>query len=188
MKPSLIIVDMLKDTFENHPDSYIVKKCQQFIPKLNKFIDFFHDRKLPVIFACDSFLQKDFIFSGRMKPHSIRNTRGAEPIDELKRADEDILLPKRRFSAFYKTDLDQTLRTLDVDTVFISGIATHVCVLTTALDAISYDFRAIIMQQCCAAHSENIHEAIISVYEKTPLYPLLQVLDNNACWDLLKSI
>ncbi len=188
MRPSLIIVDMLKDTFENHPDSYIVKKCREFIPELNKFIGFFHDKGFPVIFACDSFLQEDFIFFGRMKPHSLRNTKGAEPIDELKKIERDILLPKRRFSAFYKTDLDQTLRTLGVNTVFISGIATHVCVLTTALDAISHDFKAIIMHQCCAAHSEHIHEAIISVYEKTPLYPLLQVLDNKACWDLLESV
>ena len=55
---------------------------------------------------------------------------------ELDRLPRDMVLPKRRFSAFFKTDLDQTLRTLDVDTVLVGGISTNFCVLTTALDAV----------------------------------------------------
>ncbi len=186
MKPCLVIVDMLKDTFKNHPDSYIVSACKGFIPELNEFIRFFHEKEFPVIFACDSFLPQDFIFTGRMKPHSLRNTEGSEPIDELDRLEKDIVLPKRRFSAFFKTDLDQTLRTFKVNTLFVSGIASHVCVLTTALDAISHDFKAIIMKDCCAAHSKEIHDAVVAAYSKTPLYPLLQVLGNDECWKLLR--
>ena len=38
---------------------------------------------IPVIFACDSFLAKDFIFKGRMKPHAIRGTEGTKPLSDL---------------------------------------------------------------------------------------------------------
>ena len=187
MKPALIIVDLLKDTFDKMPDSYIVKKSKEFLPALNEFIDFFHDKNWPVVFACDSFLKEDFLFRGGMKPHSLRGTKGSEPVDELHRKPEDHVVWKRRFSAFFKTDLDQTLRTLGVDTVFVSGIATHVCVLTTLLDAISHDFHAILMHECCAAHTHEAHQAVLTAYAKTPLFPLLRVVDNDECWKILKE-
>jgi len=49
-------------------------------------------------------------------------------IDEFEAHSEDIILPKRRFSAFFKTDLDITLRTLEVDTIALAGINTDACV------------------------------------------------------------
>ncbi|SFM79864.1 cysteine hydrolase family protein [Thermodesulforhabdus norvegica] len=187
MKPALIIVDMLKDTFRRHPESPIVLECKKFIPFLNDFIDLFHAKNYPVVFACDSFLPEDFIFRAGLKPHSLRGTEGSEPIDELHRSPSDHIVQKRRFSAFFKTDLDQTLRTLGVDRIFVSGIATNICVLTTALDAVSNDFSAVIMEQCCAAHNPEAHLAVIKAYKKTPLHPLLQVLNNKECLELLKA-
>ncbi len=185
MKPALLIVDMLKDTFEERADTPLVRAAQLFLPRLNGWLDWFHEQKLPVIFACDSFYRDDFIFRGRMEPHSLRGTRGAAVIDELHRGASDIVLEKRRFSAFFKTDLDQTLRTLGADTVIIAGIATHVCVLGTALDALSNDFSAIILEDCCAAHREEYHEPVLNAFRKTPLFPLLQVCDSETCRQLL---
>lgn len=187
MKPALIVVDLLKDTFDHHPASYIVEATMDFMPRLNALIDGFHGSKLPVVFACDSFLPGDFIFKGRMKAHSLRGTSGAEIIDVLKRQSEDHLVPKRRFSAFFKTDLDQTLRSLGVDTVLVTGIATPICVMTTALDAVSHDFSAVIVEDCCAAHRSRDHEALLDAYRMTPLYPLLQVLSSERCLEILLS-
>jgi nicotinamidase/pyrazinamidase len=181
MKPALIVVDLLRDTFENHPESSIVAGARAFMPRLNALIDAFHQGNLPVIFACDSFMPEDFIFQGKMKPHSLRGTPGAEVVDGLNKMAEDYLVPKRRFSAFFKTDLDLTLRTLGVDTVLVTGIATPICVLTTALDAVSHDFSAIIVEDCCAAHRPQDHEAVLNAYRKTPLHPLLQVLTSEGC-------
>ncbi len=185
MKPALIVVDLLNDTFDHHPDSYIVKASRAFFHRLNLLIDAFHRDCLPVIFACDSFFPEDFIFSAEMKPHSLRGTHGADVVPELNKGPQDHLLPKRRFSGFYKTDLDQTLRSLGVDTVLVTGIATTVCVLTTAMDALSHDFSAVIVEDCCAAHRPQDHEAILAVYRKTPLHPLLQVLSSDECLKML---
>lgn len=187
MRSALIVVDLLRDTFENHPESAIVRDAKAFIPILNGLIDAFHAAGLPVIFACDSFLEGDFIFQGRMQPHSIRGTRGASVINDLHRKDEDHILPKRRFSAFFKTDLDQTLRMLGVDTVFVTGIATHICVLTTALDVVSNDFRAIIVEDCCAAHRPEEHRAVLEAYRKTPLYPLLQIAGSKESLEMIEE-
>ena len=176
MKPALIVVDMLKDTFNKHPDAFITKAGLKFVPTLNRLSAMFRDKRLPVIFSCDSFLPGDFIFQGKMKPHSIRGTEGADVIDELERKTGDIVLSKRRFSSFFKTDLDQTLRTMGCDTVVVAGIATHICVLTTVLDAVSLDFNAILLKDCCAAHKPEYHTGTIRIYEKSPLYPLMKIM------------
>lgn len=187
MRPALIVVDLLRDTFENHPESPVAKAAMAFLPTLNGVLDRFHAEGFPVIFACDSFLRDDFIFKGRMAPHSLRATRGAEVMPELHREPDDHLVPKRRFSGFFKTDLDQTLRTLGVDTVVLAGIATPICVTATALDALSHDFRAVILEDCCAAHRPEDHQAVLDAYRKTPLYPLFQVMSSRQFLELISS-
>lgn len=184
MNPALIVVDMLLDTFEKHPESAIVEHAREFLPRLNQLLALFHRKDMPVIFACDSFLPQDFIFKGKMKPHSLRGTPGESVIPDLHGSPRDYVLPKRRFSAFFKTDLDQTLRTLQVDTVLICGIATPICVLTTALDAVSNDFAAIMVEDCCAAHHPEYHEAVLNTYRKTPLFPLLRLLTCHECMEI----
>ncbi len=178
MKPALIIVDMLKDTFNKHPDAFITKEALKFVPTINRLSAMFRDKGLPVIFSCDSFLQSDFIFQGKMKPHSIRGTDGATVIDELEREPSDIVSQKRRFSAFFKTDLDQTLRTFGCDTVTVVGIATHICVLTTVLDAVALDFKAILLKDCCAAHKPEYHTGTIQIYKSSPIYPLIRIMSS----------
>lgn len=183
MKPALIIVDMLKDTFNKHPDAFITKAALKFVPTLNRLSSMFRAKGLPIIFSCDSFLQGDFIFQGKMKPHSIRGTEGATVIDELEREKSDIVSQKRRFSAFFKTDLDQTLRTLGCDTVAVAGIATHICVLTTVLDAVALDFNAVLLKDCCAAHKPEYHTGTIQTYESSPIYPLIRIMSSEALID-----
>ena len=179
MKPALIIIDMLKDTFEKHPDAFISKEALKFVPTINRLSSILRDKGFPVIFSCDSFLEDDFIFQGKMKPHSIRGTEGANVIDQLDKELSDIVSEKRRFSAFFKTDLDQTLRDLDCDTVVVVGISTHICVLSTLIDAVAFDFKAILLRDCCQAHTSEIHDGVTQIYEKTPLYPLMRILSSE---------
>lgn len=175
MTPALIIVDMLKDTFDKHPDAYISKAAMKFVPTLNRLSAMFREKRYPVVFSCDSFLEDDFIFKGKMKPHSIKGTDGAEVIDQLTREAGDTISEKRRFSAFFKTNLEKTLRDFGCDTVAVGGISTHICVLTTVLDAVALDFKAVLLEDCCAAHAPEIHDRTIEIYGKTPLYPLLRI-------------
>ena len=187
MKPALIVVDLLRDTFERHPDSPVAMAARAFLPALNTVIDHFHQKGFPVVFACDSFLRDDFIFRGRMAPHSLRATPGAEVIPELHREQGDHMVYKRRFSGFFKTDLDQTLRTLGVDSVAVAGIATPICVTATALDALSHDFRTFIIEDCSAAHRPEDHQAVLDAYRRTPLHPLLQVMSSRQLMELMAS-
>ncbi len=176
MNPAIIVVDMLKDNFKREANLPITLEAVRIIPNIKKLLD--HGRRMAwsIIFACDSFLEGDFIFGGRMKPHSIRGTKGAEVIGDLTPLAREMVLEKRRFSAFFKTDLDQTLRTLTVDTVVLAGVSTHVCVLMTAMDALSNDFHSIIIEDCCAAYSQEVHRVALDLYRDFGLYPLLRIL------------
>jgi nicotinamidase-related amidase len=180
MNPAIVVIDMLKDNFERTTRSSVLSEFSRIIPNVRGLLDHGRRKGCPIIFACDSFLEGDFIFQGRMKPHSIRGTKGAEVIEDFNPSATDILLEKRRFSAFFKTDLDQTLRTLKVDTVAVAGISTHVCVLMTALDALSHDFHAVIIEDCCAAHKQDVHRAALDLYRGFALYPLLRILSLEA--------
>jgi len=176
MKPAIIIVDMLKDNFKESSRNPYLETGRTIIPNLQKLLGEGRKRRFPIIFACDSFLEGDFIFKGRMKVHSLRGTKGAEVLDELKPEPTDIILPKRRFSAFFKTDLDQTLRVFGVDTIIVTGMTTEVCVLMTVMDGLCHDFSAILLEDCCASRSKEIHQACLGLYRDFALYPLLRTM------------
>ncbi len=177
VKPVVIIVDMLED---NYGDRFNKEREEErIVPLVRDFLKICRDVSIPVVFACDSFLEGDFIFGGRMQPHAIRGTNGARVLDDLETQPGDMVLPKRRFSAFFKTDLDQTLRTWNIDTVAVGGIATHFCVLATAFDAVCHDFRSVILEDLCAAYKKEIHDNALNAYRYSPIHPLLNVMTSS---------
>ena len=176
MRPAIIVVDMLKDNLKESPRNPYFQEGSAIISNLQRLLEEGRKRGFPIIFACDSFLEGDFIFKGRMKVHSLRGTKGAEVVDELKTEPSDIILSKRRFSAFFKTDLDQTLRVLGVDTIVVTGITTEVCVLMTVMDGLSHDFSAILLEDCSASRTKEFHQRCLNLYRDFALYPLLKIM------------
>lgn len=183
MKPAIIVVDMLRDSLPHNGKGD--GEGEKIIAPMREFLGQCRKASVPIIFAMDSFLPGDFIFKGRMKPHALRGTEGAEVIPELEPCERDYLLPKRRFSAFFKTDLDQTLRTIGVDTVAVCGINTHFCVLATVFDAVCHDFYTIILDDLSASFKREIHESFVNTYRFSAIHPLLQVM---ASVEFLKSL
>ena len=174
-KPALIVIDMVKDNFDDSRKLPITPLAKRIIAPLNHLSERFRERGWPVIFSTDAFQPDDFIFQGRMHPHSLAGTRGAEVIDELNRMRDDLWLPKPRFSAFFKTDLALRLREMEVTLCAVGGISTHFCVLTTVMDAICHDFKAVLLEDCSAAPSAEVHAQTLNLYRRNPLYPLLKV-------------
>ena len=174
-KPALLIIDMVKDYFDESKKLPITAPAKRIVPPLNRMIGLFRRRGWPIVFSTDAFKQGDFIFSGRMKPHSLAGTAGAGVVDELDRTDADLWLPKPRFSAFFETGLEKWLARKKITLCAVGGIATHICVLTSVLDALSHGFKAALLEDCSAAPSELIHQRILNCYRRNPLYPLLKV-------------
>jgi nicotinamidase/pyrazinamidase len=183
MNPAVIIVDMLEGNYGKNRSGE--KEEEKIIFPVRDFLKTCRSLSIPVIFACDSFLSNDFIFKGRMKPHAIRGTEGTRPLADLEPSVDDIILEKRRFSAFFKTDLDQTLRTMNVDTVAVGGVNTHFCVLATAFDAVCHDFHTLILEDLSAAYKKEIHTNTLDAYRNSAIYPIFRVMRSE---DFLKTV
>ena len=173
--PALLIIDMVKDNFMDSRNLAITPFARATIEPLNKLIDVFRGQKWPIVFSTDAFHEDDFIFKGRMQPHSLSGTEGAKVVDALDMREDDLWLPKPRFSAFFNTGLANWLQERGVSLCAVGGISTHFCVLTTVLDAICHDFKSVLLEDCSAASSKQLHEQTLDNYRRNPLFPLLRV-------------
>jgi nicotinamidase-related amidase len=167
---------MVKDNFEESKMLPITAFAKRIIDPINRVIGAFREQQWPIVFSTDAYRSDDFIFTGSMRPHSLAGTKGAEVVDELDRRGEDLWLPKPRFSAFFRSGLEEWLRERKVSLCAVTGIATNFCVLATVLDAICFDFKVVLLEDCTAASSQEVHEQTVGIYRRNPLYPLLKVI------------
>ena len=77
----------------------------------------------------------------------------------------DYTVPKRRYSAFYGTDLEILLRGLKVETLILCGGLTDVCVHYTFVDGHQGDYFVRVAEDCVAGSSVEAHEAALSAME-----------------------
>ncbi|HPT65286.1 MAG: isochorismatase family cysteine hydrolase [Acetomicrobium sp.] len=89
----------------------------------------------------------------------IEGTKGGEIVDELKPIDGEYLICKRRWSAFFQTELDNLLKRLDVDQVVVTGVQTPNCIRGTVWDANSLDYEVIVLTDGTGASTSEVHEA-----------------------------
>jgi nicotinamidase/pyrazinamidase len=184
--PALLIIDMVKDNFRQERNLPITPLAIKTIDPLNQTIRFFRSHRWPVVFSTDAFDRNDFIFTGRMPPHSLAGTEGAEVVDALDFQETDTWLPKPRFSAFFKTGLEKILHDRGITLCAVAGIATPFCVLTTAMDALCHDFKAVILEDCSTAFSDDLHRQTLGIYRRNPLYPLFRVMTSPDLMNELK--
>ncbi len=82
------------------------------------------------------------------------------------RPEDYTVTSKKRYSAFYGTDLEILLRGLGTETVVLTGIDTDVCVLSTAWDAVNRDHLTFIMRDCTHCSSEEDRQAALRIMDR----------------------
>jgi nicotinamidase-related amidase len=110
---------------------------------------------VPVVYCSDSHLAGIDVELTVHPDHAIRGTWGAEIAPELLPAATDYSLTKRRYSAFFGTELEALLRELRVDTVLLTGVATNGCVRHTAADAFFHGFTVVVVTDCVESRDEE---------------------------------
>jgi ureidoacrylate peracid hydrolase len=85
---------------------------------------------------------------GRESRILIRDTWNTDIVDELKPQGDDSVIYKHRYSGFYQTDLDATLRKLGIQYLIIAGCTTSVCVESTVRDAMFRDYSCLLLEDC----------------------------------------
>src|SRR5437762_6100339 len=85
---------------------------------------------------------------GRESRILIRDTWDTDIVPELKPQANDIATYKTRFSGFYQTDLDATLKKLGVKYLIVTGVTTSICVESTVRDAMFRDYLCVLLRDC----------------------------------------
>lgn len=115
--------------------------------------------KVPVIFVNDAHiigLDREIELWGE---HGIAGTDAAQPLAAFDLQPEDIIIPKRRYDAFFQTDLDLTLRELGIDTLVAMGCDTNICVLHTLAGAYYRGYRSVVPADACGTFLIGTQEA-----------------------------
>jgi ureidoacrylate peracid hydrolase len=132
-RTAVLVVDMVNEFFEPGGKMVLDGGTALYVP-VNALLDAVHQAHLPVFYTNQWLRPDDALFKKRV-PHCLMGTWGAQLVDALHRAPADIVVPKRRYSAFFGTDLDLLLRERKIDTVIVSGVVTNICVRSTVHDA-----------------------------------------------------
>src|SRR6185503_15671686 len=113
---------MLNDFFRGHHE-LAAQRCS-LVASVNKLARAFRESKQPVIWIRQEFspdLSDAFL---EMRKYNLRvtiaGTTGAEILPELERDPLDCIIVKKRYSAFFKTNLDETLAALRPETLDVA--------------------------------------------------------------------
>lgn len=151
---------------------------RKVVPNLRRLIDFCHEAEIPVIYTkFSSFMPdgSDCTKGTKFLNNFCKNLVGevafpyidhpsSDIIDELKPEDGDFVIQKNTSGTFISTRLDSFLRNMDIETVLVTGVVTNFCVYATAREAADYGFQVVIVEDCCAAWSYEIHEAALKSF------------------------
>ena len=167
-----MIIDVQKTYLEEKPNSTENNEWQPFyermneivIPNIKSLISFFRDRRVENIFARIACLKESGVdrslsqkkpgFNYLLLP---KNTPSSQIVDEINPQSDDIVLTKTTDSALTGTNLRLLLSNIGIKNVVCSGIFTDQCVSSTVRSLADESFNVIVVEDCCAAATDEIH-------------------------------
>lgn len=151
-KYAVLVVDMLNDFVTG------ALKCDRglaIVPKTKALLEGCREKGVPVIFCNDAHLKNIDHELALWGEHAMLGTKGAEVIPELALCEKDYVVPKRRYSGFFQTDLKLLLDELGVNTVIMTGLHTHMCVRHTSADAYQYGYDIVVAKDATDSFTEE---------------------------------
>jgi nicotinamidase-related amidase len=148
-KTALIVVDMQND-FVKEGGSLLVPDAEGTIPRIKNLLDLARGSGMKVVFTQDTHTEGDPEWE--IWPEHVREgSWGWEIVDELAPREDELVIRKVRYDAFYGTHLDHYLRVWDVDTLVICGTVANICVHYTAASAALRWFEVVIPRDTTSA-------------------------------------
>lgn len=160
---AVLVVDMLNDFVTG---ALACDRGKAIVPATAQLLDAARKAGVPVIFCNDAHIKGVDWELKLWGDHAIVGTKGAEVIPELKLSEKDYVVPKRRYSGFFQTDLDILLRELGIDTVIMTGLHAHMCVRHTSADAYQLGYNVVVAKEATDSFTEEDYNIGIA-YLKT---------------------
>jgi len=144
--------------------NYFSRIAQPVLKNILRVTQTCRQKNIPVIFTQHGHTEpeKDGGVLGEWWGELIVNgTEEWKFLSETKIASEDQIIAKKRYSAFFETDLDRILRSHGIQDLIISGVMTNLCCETTARDAFMRDYRVFFLIDGTATGRSELHLATL---------------------------
>jgi len=159
---ALLVMDMQVGIVAMLPDAV------NLLDNLSKTIAAAREKKIPVIYVVVGFRPGAPEVSANNKSFSgMKERLGSVNMDEfmavhpqIAPADDEVIVVKRRVSAFAGSDLEVILRSKGIQHVVLTGIATGGVVLSTVREAADKDYRITVLADCCADGDAETHQLL----------------------------
>ena len=163
-KAGLLLMDLqngIVNRYANDPD---------FIARLQKVTAAARKAAMPIIYVVVRFRQQYPEVSSRNKAFAALKS-GSFPIQEgdpaadihtsLSPQPNDVIVTKRRVSAFSGSDLAIVLRSQEIDQIILTGIATSGVVLSTLREGADMDYGITVLSDCCYDQDEEVQRVLL---------------------------
>jgi len=166
-RTALVLIDPQNDFL--HPEGWYAQRgvdishMQRVIEPIKALVAEARLRDIPVIWTRHGFRDpsdggwivslRPFLEEGGLR----ENTWGYEVLAELDPREHDRFVAKNRLSAFFQTNLELLLRSVDALTVIFAGVLTNQCVAATTKDAMFRDFKAIVVEEGTGTTLPHLH-------------------------------
>ena len=139
---------------------------EEYLKKVQAAVDKAHAKNIPVIYVVVGFRagfpevssrNKGF---GTIKENAAASGGMVNPQPVIAPIGTDIVVTKRRVSAFAGSDLEVILRGLDIQHLVLTGIATSGVVLSTVREAADKDFKMTVIKDLCADFDQEVHAVL----------------------------
>ncbi|MBU2051262.1 MAG: cysteine hydrolase [Gammaproteobacteria bacterium] len=164
MANTVLVIDMLKGFLEEKYPLYCGIQARKIIPNIQNLLDREIIKGSKIIFICDSHNPKDLEFK-IFPPHCIKGTPEAQIIPEFE-SYPSVIITKKRYSAFYGTNLTEVLSELKPEKLIICGVCTDICVLHTIAEARNREYEGEVPVNCVASFNTEAHNQALIHIEK----------------------
>lgn len=176
---ALLIVDVQNDFCAEggaiHREGRDVSLAQQMVKRLKPFIDAARAAKVRCVWIKNVYNTDANWYLSEVWLEQARRRRQGSYIEhpvcqagewngdfyEVSPLPDEPIVIKHRYGAFESTDLDLVLRSQGIRTVIMTGVATNVCVETTARQAFLRDYYVVFTSDCTATFSQAQHDATL---------------------------
>ena len=155
MANAVLVIDMVRGFMEEGHPLFCGERARRIIPSIQRLLEEETAKGSRIFFICDHHAPDDDEFS-MFPPHCVEGTAETEIIPELAKFKGEAI-PKKRFSAFFGTPVEEKLKELKPDKLIVCGVCTDICVCHTVSDARSRDYEVEVPVDCVASFDEAAH-------------------------------
>ncbi|KAL1970393.1 hypothetical protein VTN77DRAFT_5553 [Rasamsonia byssochlamydoides] len=164
-KTVLLVMDLQQGIVSRFPNA------DEYISRVAKTIHAARNKGIPIIYVTVAFRSGYPEVSSRNKAFDAVVARAGNAfqegspavkiVDAIAPTEKDILVTKRRVSAFAGSDLDVVLRSLGAETLVLTGVATSGVVLSTLRQAADLDYAVTVLEDLCLDFDAEVHRVLV---------------------------